>query len=187
MGETRKANSVKTESDRVVDPVVGRQRSVAGFVGHAPPASEDDTLPVPVEGPESPLRQATYSRRSTIVLHERLGERVDHPPKLVDYDSGDDVPGDIKKGLSGVFLVKVFGDDRVDFRQGHLDKRGTSELLRSKLLAEERYLGRSERRPEPFLVFRPVSKKREHGRYELVLLSSKGGGKGCYSCTKRRD
>jgi len=41
--------------DEVVHPAVIRQTSVSGFVGHAPPASEDNTLNVPVESPERPF------------------------------------------------------------------------------------------------------------------------------------
>jgi len=37
--------------DDMVHPAVIRQTSVSGFVGHAPPASKDNALNVPVEGP----------------------------------------------------------------------------------------------------------------------------------------
>jgi len=46
-----RTDGVKTETYEVVQPVVVGERAVSSLVRHAPPASEDDTLPVPVEHP----------------------------------------------------------------------------------------------------------------------------------------
>lgn len=106
--------------DEVVDPGVVRERTVAGFVRHAPPTREDDTLPVPVEGPERPLDGAADSSGNTVVSDERLSEAVDLPAELVYDDCTNNIAGSIGERLERVPLVEVFRDHGVNFLEGDL-------------------------------------------------------------------
>lgn len=86
---------MKTETNEVVEPVVVRERAVSCLVGHAPPAREDDTLPIPIERPQGPFRYQSEHRGKVAVDDEGRCEGVDGPAELVDDDGAEDISRDI--------------------------------------------------------------------------------------------
>ena len=74
---------------------------------HAPPPSEDDSLGVPVERPKSPFRNGAHICRKTVVLNESFGRWINHPSKLVNDDSAENIPEDIEERFKGVPFVEV--------------------------------------------------------------------------------
>ena len=102
------ANRMQGIPDKVIDPTVVRKTTVACIVCQAPPPCKDDTLSVPVECPKSPFDSGARIGRKPTVLSESFSEWVNHPTKLVNDDSAEDIPENIEERFECVPLVKMF-------------------------------------------------------------------------------
>lgn len=76
-------------------------------MGHTPPSCENDTLPVPVKSPKSPLCCSSDGLREAVLLHQSLGERLDKPAELVNDDGTDDISCYIAESLEGILLMQM--------------------------------------------------------------------------------
>ena len=106
---------MQCESNKMVNPVVGRKCAVSCFMSHTPPSGEDDTLTVPIEGPEKPVNESSNDWSESKILDERARERVNHPSEFVNGDGAKDVAEHISKRLDCIFLMKRFGNDGANF------------------------------------------------------------------------
>lgn len=107
---------METKTDSVIEPIVLRERTVSSLVGHAPPASKYNALPVPVKCPKRPFGHSSNGCRESIVLDKGSRSRVYEPPQLVYDDGADNIAHHIKQRFSSMFLVEMFGNNRVHLR-----------------------------------------------------------------------
>jgi hypothetical protein len=85
-------------------------------MGHAPPACQNNALPVPVKSPKRPFDRSPNGCRETVILDKRSRGRVYEPSQLVNGDGAEDITRHIKQGFAGMFLMQMFGNNRVNFR-----------------------------------------------------------------------
>ena len=106
---------MQCEPNKMVNPAVGRKCTVSCFISHTPPSSKDNTLTMPVEGPEGPINKSSNDWGESKILDQRARERINHPSKFVNNEGAKNVTKNISKCFEGVFLMKGFGNDGTNF------------------------------------------------------------------------
>ena len=106
----------------MVNPAVGRKRTVSRFMSHTPPSSKNNTLTVPIEGPGGPGYESSSDRGESKILDQRTRKRINHPAKFVNEDGAKNVAKHISKAFESIFLMKSFGNDGTNFGQSRLQQ-----------------------------------------------------------------
>lgn len=102
---------VQRESNKMVNPAVGRKCTVSCFMSHTPPSGKDNTLTVPIEAPGRPVNESSNDRGESKIFDQRARERINHPSKFVNSDGAKNVTKHISKCFESIFLMKGFGND----------------------------------------------------------------------------
>ena len=106
----------------MVNPAVGRKRTVSRFMSHTPPSSKNNTLTVPIEGPGGPVYKSSSNWGESKILDQRTRKRINHPAKFVNEDGAKNVAKHISKAFESIFLMKSFGNDGTNFGQSRLQQ-----------------------------------------------------------------
>lgn len=106
---------MQRESNKMIDPVVGRKCTVSCFMSHTPPSGKDNTLEVPIEGPGRPVNESSKDWGESKILDQRAREWINHPSKFVNSNGAKNVAKHISKCFESVFLMKVLGNDGSNF------------------------------------------------------------------------
>jgi hypothetical protein len=106
---------MQRESNKMVNPVVGRKCTVSCFMSHTPPSGKDNALTVPIEDPCRPVNESSNVWSKSEILDQRARERINHPSKFVNSDCAKNVTKHVSKCFQSIFLMKVFGDDGMNF------------------------------------------------------------------------
>ena len=113
---------MQCESNKMVNPAVGRKRTVSCFMSHTPPSGKDNTLAVPIEGPRGPVNESSKGWGESKIFDQRAKERINHPSKIVNNNDAKNVAKHISKCFESVFLMKGFGNDGTNFGQSPTTK-----------------------------------------------------------------
>jgi hypothetical protein len=110
-GKSLGPHGMQCESNKMVNPAVGRKCTVSCFMSHTPPSSKDNTLTVPIEGPRSPVNESSNDWGESIILDQKTRKRINHPSKFVHSDGAKNVAKYISKCFESIFLMKGLGND----------------------------------------------------------------------------
>lgn len=91
--------SVQHKTHSMIDRVIRRQGSVAGFVTQAPESRKDDTLSMKIKCPSGPFGEADSGGMKPVV-DGRFSGRIDKCPELVYRNCTDYIASEVEQPFS---------------------------------------------------------------------------------------